>query len=564
MRRDYFRKTDKGYYTCFGALYNLVCAGVTLAPVTLEGLKPLLPQPLLPLVVGPPRSGFTLLISVLVHLAQLGPSKRDGDLRQCILKIIADTVGWSVSDAVVDAISSEGLADDLVYNRNFRELTGGPRWIEASHPERACFRKYIGIRGGGDLNLVTTHPRAMLDQDLVVHSHVDPELWLKHTGYTRYRKFASIRNPIGIVNSSIFSLNALASEYIQKFLPPQENNDTLRQNQALYKMTDLDFFAGLVSHLKRYIEAFARVREGYIVMRWEDLIDHPVPTIQSLGRATGLAVTDEQADAIWKRLDHRNLTGAHNHNYREGFGIVGNWRQWLTNHHLRLIRDMGLTPLIEALGYDPNETLDETAYTPFQREVSGMIARGQVYDDYPDRDLFTFAFNKSNIDIEKFKFRRYPWRTHTRIERSCFADPALELRVWDVAETATGLLNRFLTDLLTCDFENAGSARAAIERVFHRHEGELGRLAPTRFAEAQSACLAALGFGSPAVFAPPRLVKTAAAYNIVYYGQRFYGLPQALGPVDLMKEEADGWPGVIIAGDLGSLEQRIEDLSHSI
>ena len=32
-----------------------------------------------------------------------------------------------------------------------------------------------------------------------------------------------------------------------------------------------------------------------------------------------------------------------------------------------------LGPLIEALGYDPNETLDEAAYTPFQREISGMM-----------------------------------------------------------------------------------------------------------------------------------------------------------------------------------------------
>jgi hypothetical protein len=527
------------------------------------GLKRMLPQPILPLAVGPPRSGFTLLSSVLVHLAQLGPSKWDGDLRQGVLNTVVDTLGWSVSDAVVGAISDEGLADDLVYNRNFRELTGGPKWIDAANPERACFRKYIGIRGGGDLSLVTAHPWATLDHDLVVHSHLDPELWLKHPGYAHYRKFASIRNPIGIINSSIFSLNALASEYIQKFLPPEQDHDELRQNQALYKMTDLNFFAGLVSHLKRYLEVFVKVREGYTVMRWEDLIDYPVSTIQSLGRACGLAVADERADAIWRQLDHRNLTGAHRHNYREGFGIVGNWRQWLTNHHLRIIRDMGLGPLIETLGYDPNETLDEAAYTPFQREIAEMIARGRVYDSYPDRDLFTFAFNKSNIDIEKFKFRRYPWRTHTQIERSCFADPALKLRIWDAAEAATGLLNRFLTDLLTCDFAKPESARAAVERVFARHETELGRQAPARFTEARVACLAFLRSDAPAAFAPPCLVKTVGVYNIVCYGQRFYGLPQALGTVDLAKDDVDGRPGVVIGDDLVSVEQRVAHFSNA-
>ena len=520
-------------------------------------------EPLLPLVIGPPRSGFTLLSSVMVHLAQLGPSKWDGDLRQAVLNTVVDTLGWSVSDAVVRAISDEGLADDLVYNRNFRELTGGPKWIDAADPGRACFRKYIGIRGGGDLSLVTAHPRATLDHDLVVHSHVDPELWLKHPGYVRYRKFASIRNPIGIINSSIFSLNALASEYIQKFLPPQQDHDELRQDQALYKMTDLNFFGGLASHLKRYLETFVKVRECYTVMRWEDLIDHPVPTIQSLGRACGLTVDDEQATGIWQQLDHRNLTGAHKHNYRRGFGIVGNWRQWLTNHHLRLIRDEGLGSLIEALGYDPNETLDEAAYTPFQREISGMIARGRVYDDYPDRDLFTFAFNKSNIDIEKFKFRRYPWRTHTQIERSCFADPGLELRIWDVAEAATELLNGFLTDLLACDYTTRESARSAVERLFAEHEAELGRRAPARFTEARIACLAVLRSDAPIAFAPPRLVKTVGVYNIVCYGQRFYGLPQALGAVDLAKDDVAGRPGVVIGEDLVSVEQRVAHSSNA-
>src|SRR5207302_288776 len=149
-----------------------------------------------------------------------------------------------------------------------------------------------------------------------------------------------------------FSLNALASEYIQRFLPPEQDHDELRQHQALYKMTDPPPLAGLASHLKRYLESFVKVRERYTVMSWEDLIDRPVATIQRLGHACGLTVDDEQAGAIWQQLDHRNLTGAHKHNYRKGFGIVGNWRSWLTNHHLRLIRDMGLGLLIETLGYD--------------------------------------------------------------------------------------------------------------------------------------------------------------------------------------------------------------------
>jgi hypothetical protein len=521
------------------------------------------PVPLRPLVVGPPRSGFTLLSSVLVHLAALAPSKWEGDLRQRVLNGVVDTLGWSVSDAIVAAFAQHGVTDDLIYNRNFRELTGGPKWLDAADPERACFRKYIGVRGKGDFNLITAHPRATLDHDIVVHSHVDPPLWLTHPGYAGYRKFASIRNPIGILNSSIFSLNALASEYIQKFVPPEDDRDELRQHLALYKMTDLTFFAGLASHLKRYLESFLGVRDGYALMRWEDLIDRPVPTIQAVGAAAGVSVSEDYAALVWSQLDHRNLTGAHKHNYRAGFGIVGNWRDWLTNHHLRLIRDMGLGPAIAALGYDPDETLDEAAYTPFQREVNGLIARGRVFDDYPDRDLFTFAFNKSNIDIEKFPFRRYPWRAHTQIERSCLADIELEQRAWDAAEAAAGRLNRFLDDLLAADLASPEAARISLDRVFHDHDDELGRYAPERFAAARAACLEALAPGAPPGDALPRLVRTVGVYNIVHYGQRFYGLPQALGPIDLAQDDVTGRPGVVIGDSLASVEQRVAGLARA-
>jgi hypothetical protein len=519
-------------------------------------------RPFCPLVVGAPRSGFTLLSSVLVHLAPLAPSKGKGDLRQAALDSLADTLGWSVSDAVVEEIAALGLAEDLVYNRNFRELTGGPKWIDPLNIERACFRKYIGFRGGGDLSLIMSHPRQTLDHDTVVHSHVDPGLWLNHPGYAAYQKFSSIRNPIGIINSSIFSLNALASEYIQKFLPPEQDQDELRQHQAFYKMTDLNFFAGLASHLKRYLEAFLKVRSGYIIMRWEDLISHPVSTIQAVGEAAGFTVSDDHATAIWAQLDHRNLTGAHKHNYRRGFGIIGNWREWLTNHHLKLLREMGLGPLIAALGYYPDEVLDESAYTPFQREVDGMIARGIVYDDYADRDLFTFAFNKSNIDIEKFQFRRYSWRAHTQIERSCFVNPDLELRIWDVAETAAGRLNQFLDDLLAGDFGTPQSARASVESTFARHQADLGRFAPTRFADARAVCLAAIEpHAAPAPAVLPRLLKTVGVHNIVQYGPRFFGLPQALGPIDLTQDDVTGRAGVVIDKDLASVERQIMELS---
>jgi len=59
------------------------------------------------------------------------------------------------------------------------------------------------------------------------------------------------------------------------------------------------------------------------------------------------------------------------------------------------------------------------------------------------------------------------------------------------------------------------------------------------------------------------LVKTVGVYNIVCYGQRFYGLPQALGAVDLAKDDVAGRPGVVIGEDLVSVEQRVAHSSNA-
>jgi hypothetical protein len=59
---------------------------------------------------------------------------------------------------------------------------------------------------------------------------------------------------------------------------------------------------------------------------------------------------------------------------------------------------------------------------------------------------------------------------------------------------------------------------------------------------------------------PPRLVKTVGVYNVVYHAGEFYGLPQALGPVDLAAEQVDDYPGVIVAYDQSSVDQKVSAL----
>ena len=91
-----------------------------------------------PLVIGPPRSGFALLCSVLAHLEP--PGRPKDDLRRSLLGLFAERLGDHVGDSVAAAVAAQGHAADLLYNGNFRRLTGGPRWAGAERPGRACYR----------------------------------------------------------------------------------------------------------------------------------------------------------------------------------------------------------------------------------------------------------------------------------------------------------------------------------------------------------------------------------------------------------------------------------------
>lgn len=431
------------------------------------------PPPFRPLVVGTPRSGFVLLTSIAVHLNPLAVGRVD--LRRHLLNVLIDTFGDLPARSIVEVVERHGLGEDLVYNDNFRKLVGGPKWITPQDPDTACFRKYVGLRGKGDFMLITTHPREVLEYDEVIHSHSYPALWPDHPGYNEHVKFASVRSPVGIINSAMFSLNALASEYIQRFLPPEQDNDILRQRLALYKFTDLTFFEGIVRFYKDFFATFSKVADRYILMRWEDLILDPPRTISRLAREAGLPVDEDHAAEIWRPLDHVNLTGAHKHNYRRGKGIVGDWRNWMTNHHLRILREAGFDEHLARFGYDPIPHLDEDSYTAFQREVDARIQSGRVFRDTGDPFLFGFAFNKSNIDASQFSnFKVYPWKKATRVERSDISQEEVVLEAWEAAERAVLSINEVFNAFLGSDFSTeqgvvsaiaqAASAAAAIPR----------------------------------------------------------------------------------------------------
>ncbi len=44
----------------------------------------------------------------------------------------------------------------------------------------------------------------------------------------------------------------------------------------------------------------------------------------------------------------------------------------------------------------------------------------------------------------------------------------------------------------------------------------------------------------------PHLVESVNGHNIVFFGGKYYGVPQSLGPIDLSKTDISEWPGVVV------------------
>lgn len=409
-----------------------------------------------PLVIGIPRSGFSLLISVINSIMHAVDNQPSQTYCERIIHELVDLTSAYITQRYKDTFAQFGITENLVFNGEFHLLVGGPKWLSKERPEFACFRKYLGVKGMGDFLLITTHPREVLEYYPVVHSHTAPQFWLKQPYYESFLKFTSIRNPIGIINSASFSLNAMASEYIQKFMP-EASEDVLRQRLALYKLTDLKVVEGLVKFLKDYMDEYLAVSDKYFVMKWDDLINSPIKTIKHVATGLGLKISDKLAESIWKPMDHVNLMLYHKHNYRRGKGIVGDWKNSLVNEHMEIFRQYDFDRYLEALGYPPVPELNPREYSPYQKLVARHIQRREIYHNTGDPNLFDFAFNKSNIDATQFNFKSFPKRQWTHVERSTLSDDAIVEAISDTAEESCDKINQLFAEVIHTNLADKGS-----------------------------------------------------------------------------------------------------------
>ncbi len=476
------------------------------------------------LVVGPPRGGFTLLLSVLSILYRdRGNSKPSA---QEIADPYINIAGEYLDAAIRGWFKSQVGEDRLFLNKEFSIIVGGPKWITAGDEHSVCVRKYLGVKGVGDFTFLLYLPRWVLAFDEIIHSHSHPKQWLVLPDYSAFRKFSSIRNPIDIIHSSVFSINALASEYIQRELKIDEHQ--IRRELALNKLTNPDFISGLVVFLKKYLDEFILVSDRFdYVMRWEDLIQDPIKEIQRIALATGEPATEAYANRVWSELDHRNLTRYHRHSFRRG--LMNDWQFNLTNTHLKIFEEAGFQDYLHQFGYDPITYFNESNYTSDQRLIEDHIRLGEPYVENLDNDLITFAFNKTNfIPSPRFSFKHYPRQGAIEIEKSTLRDEALELGFMECIAPVSEIVFHYLQELLPV----AEAAAVGNDLPLVEFRGRYSKIFSEWLGDRSESMFSAVN-RSEAVVAVPRLVGSLAGYNIVHVGAQHYSVPQSLGPMDL-------------------------------
>ncbi|MCB1775980.1 MAG: sulfotransferase domain-containing protein [Candidatus Competibacteraceae bacterium] len=419
-------------------------------------------------VIGPPRSGFSLLITMIQRILDHRQRAFARTPKQQTIMRLMPFFSYVLNKSYAVVFARAGLSNELLFNGEFQLLVGGPKWLVPGKP-RMAVRKYIGCRGHGDFLLVTQHPRLLFEYYSIYHSHETPRRWTNEPDYIEHQRFATLRHPLDMLNSAVHSFNALTSEYLQRFIPEADEN-ILRREMALNKLTDLRVCEGLIRHQLKYWREYLDCRRHYAELRWESIIADPVGSLQWVGRQLGLGIEAEEAHAIWAPIDHRNLLTYHQHNYRKDHGILGDWLTHLHPRHIAMARALGLIDIAEALGYGLDDW-PACSRSAFQDELDDYLKHEKIAP-MQDPVLAGFCFNKSNIDASAFNFKSFPGKQWAYVERSTLTEDALALDVLECAEMGCQRINAIVLTLDASPLANAESLFHQVEAACHALVGD--------------------------------------------------------------------------------------------
>lgn len=414
------------------------------------------------LVVGIPRSGYALTNSIIRKLINYNHISSEKKHSNSFIHRVEPILSEYLVNQYLSVFKKHKVDSKLLLNGEFNRIMGGPQWfVEGETKNTFGIRKYFGLKDIGDILLTHNFHNSLFDYYSHTHSHENPKIWVETPTFNKHIKITTLRNPAGILNSSVHSINALTSEYIQHYLPT-DNETEIREEIAINKLSDLTQIDGLLEFQLSYFKNLISVQCSFQQVHWEDLIDNPISTIKMIAKYLKLTIPDTVINNIWSSLDHKNTFINHKHNFRENKGVVGDWKSCLTNEHIKLLKDKGFDKIAIKLGYPAFEYFNEEKYNNFQKEVSNNI-KSQRIPQIQDNNLKIFSFNKSNIDDSKFHFKKF---LGSKASITRFACPdkynQLALDLLTTAETSTEEINCILRNI-----DNSKNAEEAFQKSSH-------------------------------------------------------------------------------------------------
>ena len=354
-------------------------------------------------IIGIPRSGFSLIISSLDYLI-----KWNWDQRK-ILQLINLKLGKILTEALFSSFCDSYLKN-IIFNGEFIPLTGGPKKNEPNH---LVVRKYLGVKDMGDIIF-----------DIKFHKNFNALMHLQH-GHSFPKNFnndrsviMSRRNPCGILESSFHSLNAMTSEYIQKFRGDLDLNDieNLRNLIALYKFSRKDVCNALIDYQTQQSSEmikFIKSSKNHLIIDWEEIIDkqsNSLNTISEFLQKNNYQIESDvsKTNKFYNQIN-TNILEFHQHNFRSGHALRDGWifgspnivSEKITNNILELT-DNDLI-FLNKKKHKENLYLNKIFQTDNAKKGNDLINSNQELIFDIDKNIKEFSMNKSNLDPSKLR-----------------------------------------------------------------------------------------------------------------------------------------------------------------
>lgn len=347
-------------------------------------------------VLGIPRSGFSLIMNALDHQILWDSDQRSelGEINAILGKEVTKNFFNSM-------IGSSGV----IWSGEFDFLTGGPKILSDKFLK---VRKYLGFIDQGDIVFEISLNSKLLFLNHIFHSH-----YFNINKKSNDSTLISNRNPCGIFESAIHSLNAMTSEYIQKVHPEFsiEKIEEIRNDMALYKFSRSDVVSALMNFQVNetcQMNMYISMTRNNEVIEWEDLISSESDEflkIYEFLRTNHIEVQDFSIakKAFYKNIN-KNLLEFHKHNFRAGHALRDGWIFGLPYSISKKLTDMIKKDDkgVSIKNYQKHfENLNVNKYILHRhgKMVEKTLKSKKVYDsELMNSNIKEFSMNKSNLN----------------------------------------------------------------------------------------------------------------------------------------------------------------------